>query len=171
MAVRHRVYRRHPWQRFTLLDMLLLQASFALGFSLVRSVDPARAEGVRQVITAVVFGAVLAGPVILLTQWTLRRRSRPLSAGEWLWLSPLVLFFVLWCASEIPSAWWSEFLFGAWVFAQVNCFGATLATLLSGLRGYRDTVPCYWTDRTGSWVSVLFGLWVVSIALPAILLS
>ncbi|MFH1265405.1 MAG: hypothetical protein ABIK89_06720 [Planctomycetota bacterium] len=47
--------------------------------------------------------------------------------------------------------------------------GIALATLFSGLRGYRSTVPCHWTDRAGSWASVLFGLWTLCLFLPFVL--
>ncbi len=171
MALPFRMHRSQPWQRLTLLDLLLLQASFGLGFSLVCWLYPGEAGAPGRVITGVVFGAVFAGPTILLAQWTLRGRSRPLSAGEWLWLSPPLLFGLLWCSLRIPLDWYSEHLFGAWIFAQITFIGVALATLFSGFRGYRSTVPCYWTDRTGSWVSLLFGLWVFFFVVPAVLLD
>lgn len=170
MAVLDRVQRQDPWRRLTLLDLLLLQASFALGFSLACWLGPPESRAER-VVTGIVFGAMFAGPIILLAQWTLRGRSRPLSAGEWLWLSPPVLFCLLWTSFKIASGWYFERLFGAWMFAQITCTGVALATLFSGLRGYRNTVPCYWTDRAGSWVSLLFGLWTVVFVLPGILLD
>jgi hypothetical protein len=104
-----------------------------------------------------------------MVQWTLRDRSRGLSVGEWLWLSPTLLFFLLWCSLETPVnlyPGWSHHLFTLWMFAQVISIGVALATLFSGLRGYRSTVPCYWTDQAGSCASVLFGLWTFCLFLP-----
>jgi hypothetical protein len=174
MAIRPRAEKRETWQRFTLLDMLLVQAGFGLGFSLAFSLGPGEMRTVERVIAGVVFGSVLAGPIVLLTQWTLRRRSRPLSAGEWLWLSPPVLFFALWCSVRISAVWHpgiGGFLFVVWMFVEVTCLGVAVALLVSGLRGYRSTVPCYWTDRSGCWVALLFGMWVFVFVFPAILLG
>ena len=161
MAFQHRIRNLEPWQRFTLLDLFLLQASFCFSFSLACSLEPG-AEGMERAVAGVVWGMVLAGPIVLMVQWTVRKRSRGLSAGEWLWLSPTVLFCLLWCSLEGPAGSpreVSRYLFSFWVFAQVTCIGVAVATLLSNLRGYRSTVPCYWTDRTGNWVGLVFGLW------------
>ena len=169
MSTQPRIARRGAWQRFTLLDMLLLQASFALSFSLACSLEPAGAGGVERAIAGTVWGMVLAGPIVLTVQWTVRRRSRGLSAGELLWLSPTVLFCLLWFSLEGPVASYPEVsrhVFSFWVFAQVTCMGVAVATLLSGLRGYRSTVPCYWTDRTGNWAGLLFGVWTFLFVLP-----
>lgn len=168
MALPHRIARREPWQRFTLLDVLLVQASFGLSFSLACSLEP-EADAFERAVAGSIWGLVLAGPIVLMVQWTLRDRSRGLSAGEWLWLSPTVLFALLWLALRGPAAYHpdlSRYLFSFWVFAQVTCIGVALATLLSGLRGYRGTVPCYWTDRTGNWAGLVFGVWTFLFVLP-----
>ena len=168
MALQHRIARREAWQRFTLLDVLLVQASFGLSFSLACSLEPG-ADGIERALAGTVWGMVLAGPIVLMAQWTLRNRSRGLSAGELLWLSPTVLFSLLWCSLRGPAAYHpdlSRYLFSFWVFAQVTCIGVAMATLLSGLRGYRSTVPCYWTDRTGNWAGLLFGVWTFLFVLP-----
>jgi len=160
--------RREPWQRFTLLDVLLVQASFGFSFSLACSLAPA-SDGIERALAGTIWGLVLAGPIVLMVQWTLRNRSRGLSAGEWLWLSPTVLFALLWLALRGPTSYHadlSRYLFSFWVFAQVTCIGVALATLVSGLRGYRSTVPCYWTDRTGNWAGLLFGVWTFLFVLP-----
>ncbi len=153
--------RREAWQRFTLLDVFLVQASFGLSFSMACSLDP-EAGGVERALSGIVWGLVWAGPIVLMVQWTLRNRSRGLSAGELLWLTPTLLFCLLWFSLRGPVAGHSElsrYLFSFWVFAQVTCIGVAVATLVSSLRGYRSTVPCYWTDRLGSWAGLLFGLW------------
>jgi len=168
MAIQHRIVRREAWQRFTLLDGLLVQASFGLSFSLACSLEPA-ADGIERAVAGTIWGLVLAGPIVLMCQWTLRNRSRGLSAGEWLWLSPTVLLGLLWFSLRGPMAYHpdlSRYLLSFWVFAQVTCIGVALATLLSGLRGYRSTVPCYWTDRTGNWAGLLFGVWTFLFVLP-----
>jgi hypothetical protein len=169
MALHHRMVRREPWQRFTLLDILLLQASFGLSFSLACSVGPAGATALERAVAGTVWGAVLAGPIVLMAQWIVRNRSRGLSAGEWLWLSPTALFCLLWLSLQGPAAYHSALsrhLFSFWVFAQVTCMGVAVATLVSGLRGYRSTVPCFWTDRAGNLAGLVFGIWSFLLFLP-----
>ena len=161
MVAHPRTIRREAWQRFTLLDVFLVQASFGLSFSMACSLDP-RAGGVERALSGIVWGLVWAGPLVLMVQWTVRNRSRGLSAGELLWLTPTVLFGLLWFSLRGPAAnhyELSRYLFSFWVFAQVTCIGVAVATLVSSVRGYRSTVPCHWTDRTGSWAGLLFGLW------------
>ncbi|MHC4398122.1 MAG: hypothetical protein ACYTG0_00405 [Planctomycetota bacterium] len=172
MTVPNRVYRREPWQRFTLLDMLLVQASFGLGFSLAFAPGGEDLGRMERVIAGVVLGFVSSGPIVLLTHWAVRDRSRALSLGEWLWLSPTVLTSILWCSLKMPAEWYPQVgsrLFVVWILAQAACFGAAIATLASGARGYRSTVPCYWTDRWGTWASLLFGAWAFATVLPAVL--
>ena len=76
--------RRDTWQRFTLLDLFLLQASFGFGFSLACSFSPSEAGPVELATAGVVWGFVFAGPMVLMVQWIVRKRSRALSLGEWL---------------------------------------------------------------------------------------
>ncbi|MFH1268498.1 MAG: hypothetical protein ABIK89_22475, partial [Planctomycetota bacterium] len=143
MAYPHRLRNLQSWQRFTLLDMLLIQAAFGIGFSLACSLEPAEVAAVERITAGTVWGFVFAGPIVLMVQWTLRARSRGLSLGEWLWLSPALLFFFLWCSLELPAKLYpglSPYLFLLWMFAQVTAIGIALATLFSGLRGYRSTV-------------------------------
>ena len=169
MALPHRWENRKTWQRLTLLDLLLVQAAFGLSFSLAASLGPSEVGGVERAMSGAAWGLVFAGPLVLMTQWTLRRRSHGLSAGEWLWLSPTVLFAVLWCSLKGPAAAYpalSRTLFWGWAFAQLTCMGTAVATLFSGLRGFRNAVPCRWTDRTGAWASLLFGFWMFLFVLP-----
>ena len=169
MALPRRWENRKTWQRLTLLDLLLVQAAFGLSFSLASSLGPSQVGVVERTMAGIVWGLVFAGPMVLMTQWTLRHRSRGLSAGEWLWLCPTLLFALLWCALKGPAAAYpglSRTLFWGWVFVQVTSIGIAVATLFSGLRGYRNHVPCRWTDRTGAWASLLFGVWMFLFVLP-----
>jgi hypothetical protein len=169
MSLPHRLEDRETWRRLTLLDLLLVQAAFGLSFSLASSLGPVEVGGIERAMAGVIWGLVFAGPITLMTQWTLRHRSRGLSAGEWLWLSPTVLFAVLWCSLKGPAAAYpalSRTLFWGWAFAQVTCMGVAVAALFSGLRGFRNAVPCRWTDRTGAWASLLFGVWMFLFVLP-----
>jgi len=169
MSVQHRIHRRQTWRRFTLLDAFLIQASFAIGFSLACTLGGEQAGAVELATAGVAWGFVFAGPIVLMTQWTLRGRSRGLRVGEWLWPSPAALFALLCSSLGGPSVQYPRlchYLFSFWVFAQVICMGVSLANLLSGIRGYRNAVPCAWTDRTGSWAGFLFGLWTFCFVLP-----
>jgi hypothetical protein len=80
-----------------------------------------------------------------------------------------VLFGLLWFSLKGPAAAFpglGRALFCVWLFAQVTSIGVAVATLISGLRGYRDDMPCRWTDRTGTWASLLFGVWMFLFVLP-----
>jgi hypothetical protein len=169
MSFPRRWENRRTWQRLTLLDLLLVQAAFGLSFSLAASLGAVEVGGVERAMAGIVWGLVFAGPITLMAQWTLRRRSRGLSAGEWLWLTPTVLFALLWFSVKGPAAahpGLSRSLFWVWTFAQVTAIGIALATLFSGLRGFRNDVPCRWTDRTGAWTGLLFGVWMFLFVLP-----
>ena len=152
-----------------MLDVFLIQTSFGLGFSLACTLGAEEAGAIELATAGIAWGFVFAGPIVLITQCALRDRSRGLSIGEWLWLSPAALFCLL-CSSlggpAVHYPWLGHYLFSFWVFAQVICMGVSLANLFSGLRGYRNAVPCPWTDRTGSWAGFLFGLWTFCFVLP-----
>jgi hypothetical protein len=166
--------KRETWQRFTLLDLFLIQASFGFGFSLACSFSPKGSGPVELATAGIVWGFVFAGPIVLMVQWIVRKRSRALSLGEWLWLSPTALFLLFFCSVEGPvaaSAQWGRYLFLSWVFAQVMSMGVSVANLFSGLRGYRGTAPCLWTDQAGSGAAFLFGAWTVCVVLPFVLLG
>lgn len=169
MSLPHHWEKQRIWQRLTLLDLLLVQAAFGLSFSLAASLGGGQVGGVERVVAGIVWGLVFAGPVTLMTQWTLRHRSRGLSAGEWLWITPPVLFALLWLSVRGPVAAYpglSRPLFWVWTFAQVTAIGVAVATLFSVLRGFRNDVPCRWTDRTGAWAGLLFGVWTFLFVLP-----
>ncbi|NQT16989.1 MAG: hypothetical protein HQ582_29800 [Planctomycetes bacterium] len=166
--------KRKAWQRFTLLDLFLLQAGFGFGFSLACSLSPKDAPAAELATTGIVWGFVFAGPLVMMIQRIVRKRSQALSLGEWLWLSPTALFLLLCCSMEGPvaaSVHWSRYLFLFWVFAQVMAMGVSVANLFSGLRGYRGCVPCLWTDQAGSGAAFLFGAWSICFVLPFLLLD
>lgn len=166
--------KRESWQRLTLLDLFLLQAGIGFGFSLSCSFSLKQAGPAELATAGIVWGLVLAGPIVLMVQWIVRKRSRALSIGEWLWLSPTALFLLLCLSVEGPiaaSVHWGRYLFLFWVFAQVMAMGVSLANLFSGLRGCRVTAPCLWTDQAGSGAAFLFGAWTICFVLPFLLLD
>jgi hypothetical protein len=167
--------RTERWQRFTLLDVLLLQVGFAVGFSLMYLESFDRLGWEYRVPAAILLGAVLAGPIILLVQNAARGRSGPLSLGEWLWISPIALatcgvvgVLVIRGLSLIAPTEPSEALLSAiilsaifltsfLVLAEATCALLGLVVLLAGITGSRPRVPCSWTDRFGGATCFLVG--------------
>jgi hypothetical protein len=148
------------WRRLTILDILCLFPSFALGAATVRylmdhpSPDPFNSRpwpmdeslfGLTFV--AMVLGSVYAAPVSLAIQFIFRRRRARLSLAEWLWLEPL-LFYALTsivsnCVHPIPLL----ILYAAAVQFTFS-FSAT-AILVAGFSGSMPNVKYQWTDVLG----------------------
>ena len=187
MAFPHRLRNLESWQRFTLLDMLLLQAAFAIGLSLAWSLWLAekREGGAQPIAVAVVFGSVVAGPMVLLAQCWLRRRLTPFSAGEWLWLASALtwLLFCLWRAFvglylrrtyalhadgdalilllEIGAVGFLFLLAIAYTLGWMLLFPLVIRAFLEEREPVPwEPVPCRWTDRFGVVASLLWGIWL-----------
>ncbi len=176
-----------PWQRFTVLDALLLQAGYALAFSVILSPYRRLAfhsfdEGTLVVLAAtLMLGNVFSGPIVLGSHWLVRgRRSFP-SAGEWLWLSPVVLCGVAlfgiwalhWIAQLFPSPKEIRALFYIlWgitlALAEIGCLLNAMMILAARSFGDLDHPPCGWTDRFGAWTCLLTGV-VLLLCLLAVL--
>jgi len=166
--------RLESWQRFTLLDFFLLQAALALGFSLSWSFEAAEDMWVERLISAVSFGAVLAGPMVLSVQWILRRRRALPSRGEQLWLGSFFCWTAGFClfslayladrAMTSPSADYAmaalAFFFCPLWITQTTCSLWAFVLLFRRRRNREKRVPCEWTDRFGCAAALIFGLWV-----------
>jgi len=161
------------WRRFTLLDMLLIQAALAAALSIAWSSRPTESGWIEPAIAAVVFGSVFAGPMVLISQWTLRGRRTLPSTGEQLWIASFVcwtagfyLIVLLYWLSEHKDSWPNAY--GVGVLGMSVCTLCVVQTILSGIalvwlvKGAlkkHAPVPCLWTDRCGSIACLLFGLW------------
>ena len=81
-----------PWQRFTLLDALLLQAAFAVGLSVVSlaiwspQTELRAIDVVLWIAGGAGIGVVVGGPLVLGVQVIFRGRRTLPSGGEGLWL-------------------------------------------------------------------------------------
>ena len=148
------------WQRFTLLDVFLLQASFAIGLSVVVTFAPPATGWLFRALAAVVLGSAVAGPICLGTQWALRGRRSRLSAGEWLWFTPIVfLGGVLSASMAVPVPYGFILALGIVWFSMQALFSLIALGALVGLfMGDRPEVKCPWTDAFGSSVCILFCL-------------
>lgn len=169
-----------PWQRFTVLDALLLQAGYALAFSVILSPYRRLAfhtfdEGTLVVLIATLsLGNVFSGPIVLGSHWLVRgRRSLP-SAGEWLWLSPIALCGVAllgiwalhWIAQVFPSPNDIRALFYIlWgltlALVEIGCLLNAFLILAARSFGDLGRAPCGWTDRFGAWTCLLMGVALV----------
>jgi len=159
------------WQRFTLLDALLLQAGMAMGFSAVHlAIGPWRTardavELLEWVVAGTAVGAILAGPLVLGVQSFLRGRREPLSSGEWIWLWQLAPpgLVVLYVAlpsllSEIETAMVVVPLSLVVVPLVPALSLRSLWVLFCRYNGQCETLPSRWTDAFGLVLSVAIGL-------------
>lgn len=164
-----------PWQRFTLLDALLLQASVAVGFSVVYSLWPGEEGWIYNAFSSVAFGVVVAGPIVLTVQWTLRGRRKIPTVGEQLWLASFLCWFVGTCLTLLLT--WLDFreefsdsvsagvalavpMCAMLVVQTIFSVHAVLQLVKSKTRNDGRSVPCEWTDRFGSVACLGFGLWL-----------
>jgi hypothetical protein len=170
-----------PWQRFTLLDALLLQAGAAMGFSAMHfAVGPWQSDRdtgalVGWVGAGTVLGIVLAGPLVLGVQSFLRGRREPLSSGEWLWLwqsAPVALVVLeLALRGRLPGerSQMVTFPLALIVVPLIPALSVrSLWLLCVGLRR-RPQIPCPWTDWIGLTLSLVTGGTVLLLALLAVL--
>ena len=151
-----------PWQRFTLLDLFLLQFGFALGFSAAAILKPKEASAVFVLVAGSFFAALACGPIVLWVQWAIRDRWASLSAGEWLWLATSALYGLAVCAGVFVEITESGNAFAllaapvvvAWLLAQGFCGLVALVVLLKRFDG-GSSVACRWTDWAGLIVTLL----------------
>ena len=169
-----------PWQRFTVLDALLLQVGYALAFPLVLSPYRRLAvtsfdEGTLFVLLATFcLGSAFSGPIILGSHWLLRGRRRGLSAGEWLWLSPIALLLVgafgiwalHWVAQLRPNPDDARAVYFALLglvlfLVEIGCMLNALLVVVARSVGDLKEPPCWWTDRFGTLTCLLIAVIVV----------
>ena len=178
----HTPEKPEPWQRFTLLDLLLLPVAFGVVCSSVFVPHAGRVftlpvEKVLSLfVLAILAGCMAAGPLVFLVQLGLRGRRRGLSLGEWLWLSPLVLGLIGTagkaiilgvyerCESPLGEATLGALFLSAVLLAsflllvEAVCVLAGLGVFLAGVMGKRLEVPCEWTDQFGGATCFLVGV-------------
>ena len=171
-----------PWQRFTILDLLLLPVAFGVVCSSVfvpyaGHVFALPLEKMLALfVLAILAGCIAAGPLVFLVQLGFRGRRRGLSLGEWLWLSPLVLRLI-WkageaiilgvyerCETPIGEAMLGALFLSAVLLAsflllvEAVCVAAGMAVFLGGVMGKRSDAPCEWTDQFGGATCFMVGV-------------
>jgi hypothetical protein len=160
------------WQRLTILDILCLFPSFALGAATVRYlIDhpsptpyaprpwPTDASLFSLVFVALVLGSVFAGPLSLAVQFLFRHRRTRLSLGEWLWLEPIPLCIVASYIGRPTPIWFILFL-----IVQTLLSILSLAMLaMFGLCAWESDqeVEYRWTDVLGNLSCGSFGIMVL----------
>ncbi len=173
-------HRTEPWQRFTVLDALLLQVGFALAFSLVLSPYRRLAftsldEGTFVLLlTTFCLGCAFSGPIVLGSHWLFRGRRAGMSAGEWLWLSPagilvlgtLGIWALHWAAQVFPDAERIRTVFYALLgfllfLLEVGCMMNALLVVMARSCGDLDHPPCWWTDRFGAVTCLVLGVFAL----------
>jgi hypothetical protein len=163
--------RQEPWQRFTILDVFLLQLGFALGLAWGWTFAWKDELWLVGSGTGLAFGSVLAAPIVLSVQWGLRGRRALPSVGEQLWIASFVCWLtgyvfamLIWAAEE--SAAGEIAVTGialpvcVVLLAQTVCSGAAMVWLIKRVRKKPGAVPCNWTDLFGSIACLFLGLWI-----------
>ncbi|MHB8899845.1 MAG: hypothetical protein ACYC6Y_13950 [Thermoguttaceae bacterium] len=172
--------RTEPWQRFTVLDALLMQVGYALAFALVLSpyrrmaLQPLDEGTVIIALTALCLGSAFSGPIVLGSHWLFRGRRAGMSAGEWLWISPAAILLIAavgvwalhWIAQMLPDPDGiravSYALLGILLFLlEAGCVMNALIVVMARSVGDLDHPPCWWTDRFGALTCLLLGVFVL----------
>ena len=143
------------WGRFSLVDGMIVIAASAIGMSLAAKASEPDLPRIIWALSAVLYGALIAGPLILASQW-IRGRRAVLSPGESLWLSPLVLYLATYAIGLIPSVPGVVVVL-LWVAVQVILSVIAFCWLIVGYVAKRPTVECRWTDSLGSSVCAAAG--------------
>lgn len=165
--------------RLTILDLLLLMFSYAVGFGTSRSLCEQAAAGnvalpwhaaamaMDVAFWGVVFGSAVAVPTAVISQWALRRRKIWISLGEWIWIMPTLVWIVAFAASNLPGGRTpsiSAHRETSLVFAVLCQIAFSIgAALLLGLRfgtGWQG-VQCRWTELFGCAVCAALGAFAV----------
>lgn len=157
------------WRRLSISDFLVITCAVALGFSLVvashrgyqenhsmRERWRPTAPNASVFVLGAVVGLQLAAPMIVATQFLLRGRRRFLSGQELLWLTPLVMYAVIFVASHVLvvllglQAIWLVALFFLAIFVS-GCFGGglLLVHIVEATAGPDGPAAWYWGDYLG----------------------
>lgn len=158
---------RQSWQRFGLLDAVLLLLGLGLGFVLVLLPEYALG-GLRpgaHVVVGLLNGAILGGPIVLFAQRFVHDRREPLSSGERIWLSQSLFAGVGILSSVIACSTLPEYdvvlcLCPLGLIVAILIPAIVLRSLwlvLLGCSGLRDPIPCRWTDTFGLVLSFVTG--------------
>jgi hypothetical protein len=160
------------WRRLTILDILCLFPSFAMGAATVRYLMehpspklwdprpwPMDAGSGGLLFVGLVLGSVYAAPVSLAVQFVFRRRRVWLSVGECLWIEPFLLCFVTLLTSCIlpESPTWAIFAI-SWQFTFSIIAFMVLAFILTDLW---MGVACFWTEIFGCVSCTLMGVLII----------
>lgn len=134
------------WNRFSMLDGMVLIAASAVGMGLV---SPAWGSRLRFWVLAAFLAGVIAGPMTLVSQ-RLRGRRAKLGPGEYFWLSPLLLFLITMLVLSFTSEDVGFGFLKVPLLAQCVLSLAAACRFIAGLVTKRPNVGCRWTDSLGS---------------------
>ena len=157
-----------------------MQVGYALAFSLVLSpyrrlaVETLDEGSLMILVTTFCLGSAFAGPIVLGSHWLFRGRRAGMSAGEWLWLSPVAILVVAalgiwalhWVAQVLPDPEEIRAVFYALLgmllfLIEVGCVLNAMLVVMARSFGDLEHAPCRWTDRFGAVTCLLLGIFVV----------
>lgn len=157
-----------------------MQVGYAIAFSLVLSpyrqlvLDPFDEGGLVILLTTFCLGSAFSGPIVLGSHWLFRGRRAAMSAGEWLWLSPMAILLTLmlgvwllhWVAQVLPDPEGIRAIFYALLaillfLMEAGCVTNALLVVMARSLGDLTHPPCWWTDRFGALTCLLLGILVM----------
>ena len=159
------------WGRFSLVDGMLLIAASAIGMAFATYINGSDAPQFIWALSAVLDGALIAGPLILASQG-IRGRRAALSLGECLWLTSLALLLATYAMTSIlPESGREIALVPVWVTGQGLLSIVAFGWLIPGFVTKRPAVECRWTDFLGSSVCAAAGPVLAFIIIDSIIRS
>lgn len=153
--------RRAAWERFTLLDMMLVVSAWGLGLAVVGTLltfnlVPRPPEPLRSWFYLGLSG-VIAPPIgmvlILLVHWMHHGRRTVFNPGEWYTISQGLLILTL--PLFISFAGWLSL--GVWLLAEASGMVAATFALVGAVRDWQRPGICHWTNVAGCVYSALAG--------------
>jgi hypothetical protein len=160
------------WRRLTILDLLCLFPSFALGAATVRYMMdhaapdpwnkhpwPMGASIGELLFVSLVLGSVFAGPVSLSVQYLIRKRRTWLTFWEWLWIEPLLLYGLVFLV--LQNEWFSVEGLYLYLTVQILCSAVAAIMFLNRLCDFWKKAPCCWTEFLGCFSCFHVGIMMV----------
>jgi hypothetical protein len=144
----------------TILQLLILMSSPAIGWLALHLVYPAQRSGyyalnfaLMDAATTIMCGLALVSPIVLGLQYGLQDRQDGLFIGEWLWLlqfAVTTLMFMCYLASLSQLFW---MVLSGQVVSGCVALAATAWSMARSLAG-GSRPPVLWSDWTGRFLAV-----------------
>jgi hypothetical protein len=166
-----------PWQRFTMLDILLLFVAYALGFGFLKSSamylgkvteESPELNTMRLAIFFLVglgLGSNFSAPIILGSQFFFRGRKYPLGIGEGFWLVSFGVITILFLVLSFKNSLYGNEFWEIPIFGIITIF-VPLAAIKILVKIFRmkkiyPETPCLWTEYFGYFTHCLNSILII----------